>query len=57
MQLENIYYPLSNNKWQVLGAILAWNILKEEIALDIEIALKTDGLWPSSYATILNAGW
>lgn len=39
----------------VLGACLTWNGLKWNTVLDIEVALKTDSLWPSSSLTTLNA--
>lgn len=38
----------------MLGASLAWNGLKWDTALGEEVALKTDGLCPSSFLTIPN---
>lgn len=41
--IENIKaLPCTNSNSHMLGACLAWNGLKQDTALNIEVALKTD---------------
>ena len=36
-------------------SVLSLEWVKQDMELDIEVALKTDGLWPTRSLTILNA--
>lgn len=43
--IENIKTPHKNPNSHMLEACLAWNGLKQNTALNVEVALKTDGFW------------
>jgi hypothetical protein len=43
--------------WLLCQLSFTWIGLKKDTVLDIEVALKSDGLWPVSSLTILNVCW